>query len=60
MEDEYFQIRFSFFKIKKEKGRFRVYRADSSFPHNYPNRFKKTGFLRDTENEAQEICKTLA
>ena len=58
--NECFQIRFSFFKIKKEKEKFRVYQADSSFPHKYPNRFRKTYFLKDTETEAQEICKMLA
>ena len=58
--EEYFKLGGSFFKIKTEKGKFRIYTADSSFPHKYPNRFKKTYFLKDTYAEAQQICSMLA
>ena len=55
-----FQMRLSFFKIKKEAEKFRIYYAGSSFPHNYPDNFKKTGFICTSIEEAYNYCKSLA
>jgi hypothetical protein len=57
--DSYFQIRFSFFKVKNVSGKFVIYIAGSSYPHNYPDGFKKYGSV-DTLDKAIEFCHMLA